>query len=187
MLYKMITTARDRWYQSPECTANSVIEYIASKGQMRDAQVDAIKTYLYLKIACANRPLADLFISGTFNSLSIDDLEVSAHTRDFLNVNPAAAALYEYVTYANDKGDMVSEKTAKVIVKQPETIDYEQVFRDIFYGVSYPDYLFSLPMGERVIIVTGCINALISRITGTFIKNNSYYFQMAVCWRSTSP
>lgn len=147
MLYKMIATARDRWYQSPECTVNSVIEYIASKGQMRDAQVDAIKTYLYLKIACANRPLADLFISGTFNSLSIDDLEVSAHTRDFLNVNPAAAALYEYVTYANDKGDMVSEKTAKVIVKQPETIDYEQVFRDIFYGVSYPDYLFSLPMG----------------------------------------
>lgn len=25
--------------------------------------------------------------------------------------------------------------------------------------------------GERVIIVTGCINALISRVSGTFIKN----------------
>jgi len=27
--------------------------------------------------------------------------------------------------------------------------------------------------GERVIIVTGCINALVSRISGTLIKNNS--------------
>jgi hypothetical protein len=29
------------------------------------------------------------------------------------------------------------------------------------------------PPGERVIIVTGCINTLISRVSGTFIKNNS--------------
>lgn len=27
--------------------------------------------------------------------------------------------------------------------------------------------------GERVIIVTGCINALVSRVSGTFIKNKS--------------
>ncbi|SDL42687.1 hypothetical protein SAMN05216497_1331, partial [Clostridium cochlearium] len=27
--------------------------------------------------------------------------------------------------------------------------------------------------GERVIIVIGCINTLISRVSGTFIKNNS--------------
>jgi hypothetical protein len=27
--------------------------------------------------------------------------------------------------------------------------------------------------GERVIIVTGCINALVSRVSETFIKNNS--------------
>ena len=28
-------------------------------------------------------------------------------------------------------------------------------------------------IGERVIIVTGCINALVSRVSETFIKNNS--------------
>lgn len=27
--------------------------------------------------------------------------------------------------------------------------------------------------GDRVIIVTGCINALVSRVSETFIKNNS--------------
>ena len=33
--------------------------------------------------------------------------------------------------------------------------------------------LLVMATGERVIIVTGCINALVSRVSGTFIKNNS--------------
>lgn len=32
---------------------------------------------------------------------------------------------------------------------------------------------FGYAAGERVIIVTGCINALVSRVSGTLIKNNS--------------
>ena len=34
------------------------------RGKMRDAQVDAIKTYLYLKIECQDQPLAELFKQG---------------------------------------------------------------------------------------------------------------------------
>ena len=33
--------------------------------------------------------------------------------------------------------------------------------------------LVKMPTGERVIIVTGCINALISRVSEAFIKNKS--------------
>ena len=64
MFYKMIERARDRWYASPECAIGSVIDYIAKTGQMRDAQIDAIKTYLYLKIGCECRPLEQLFLTG---------------------------------------------------------------------------------------------------------------------------
>ena len=67
MFYKMIERARDRWYASPDCRIGSVIDYIVNAGQMRDAQIDAIKTYLYLKIGCECRPLKQLFASGTFN------------------------------------------------------------------------------------------------------------------------
>ena len=35
------------------------------------------------------------------------------------------------------------------------------------------DFDVEMETGERVIIVTGCINALVSRVSGTFIKNNS--------------
>ena len=35
------------------------------------------------------------------------------------------------------------------------------------------DLLGCAQTGARVIIVTGCINVLVSRVSGTFIKNNS--------------
>lgn len=55
-----IENARDRWYASAECAIKSMTDYIESKGMLRDAQINAIKTYLFLKISCESRPLADL-------------------------------------------------------------------------------------------------------------------------------
>ena len=68
MFYQMITNARNRWFASSECTAQGIIAYIEKANQMRDAQIDAIKTYLYLKIACGCAPLAKLFCQGAFNT-----------------------------------------------------------------------------------------------------------------------
>lgn len=58
--------------------SRAVIDYIVKTGQMRDAQVEAIKTYLFLKISCGCKPLAELFREGAFNTLDLDDSEVSA-------------------------------------------------------------------------------------------------------------
>ena len=92
MFYKMINTARDRWYNSENCTVSNLIEYITQKGQMRDAQIEAIKTYLYLKIGCDNKPLEYLFKNGAFNNLNLNEIELSGTTRNFLENEPAAAA-----------------------------------------------------------------------------------------------
>ena len=147
MFYRMIANARDRWFSSSACTAREIIKYIGQAGQMRDAQVDAIKTYLFLKIACGCAPLSQLFCQGAFNTLDLEQAEISSNTRDFLTAHPAAAALFEYARLKNDSGEQVSEKLEKQIRKGPESIDYETFFREAFYGVSYTDYLFSLPMG----------------------------------------
>ena len=147
MFYKMIERARDRWYASPECTVADLIKYMIQQGYLRDAQIEAIKTYLYLKIACNCQPLKKLFCQGTFNTLDLDDLEISKSTREFLKSKKAAAALLEYALLTNEAGDQVSPRVEQQIKKNPESIDYEQVFTDAFYGVSYTDYLFSLPMG----------------------------------------
>lgn len=147
MFYKMIEAKRNEWLASDKCTVKGDIAYIEKTGQMRDAQIEAIKTYLFLKIACGCKPLADLFRQGAFNTLSLDEIEVSARVRDCLVSNPAAAALFEYACLKNDAGEQVSPKLEQQIRKDPESIDYSMFFRKAFYGLSYTDYLFSLPMG----------------------------------------
>ena len=108
MFYKMIEAKRNEWLASETCTVKAVIDYIVKTGQMRDAQVEAIKTYLFLKIACGCKPLAELFCEGAFNTLDLDDSEVSHSTREYLKVNKAAAALFEYACLTNDAGEQVS-------------------------------------------------------------------------------
>lgn len=49
MFYKMIEAKRNEWLASETCTVKAVIDYIVKTGQMRDAQVEAIKTYLFSK------------------------------------------------------------------------------------------------------------------------------------------
>lgn len=104
MFYKMIENKRNQWLSSAECTITSLIDYIVKTGQMRDAQIEAIKTYLFLKIACGSKSLATLFRNGAFNSLDLSEIELSQSTREYLLVHPAAAALFEYACMKNDSG-----------------------------------------------------------------------------------
>ncbi len=147
MFYKMIENKCSEWYNSNDCTVRSLIEYIEKTGQMRDAQIEAIKVYLFLKIRCECKPLEFLFKHGFFNSVNLNDIELLSSTRDYLNTNPAAAALFEYACLKNDNGDQVSKSLEKQIRNDPKSIDYNSFFKSVFYGVSYTDYLFSLPMG----------------------------------------
>ncbi len=147
MFYRMIENKCNQWYQSDACTVKSLIEYIEKTGQMRDAQIDAIKTYLFLKIACACKPLDVLFRKGMFNSIDLNEIELSKTAREYLMGNNAAAALLEFASLKNDKNEQVSVALEKAIKSNPDSIDYDKFFKDAFYGVSYTDYLFSLPMG----------------------------------------
>ena len=143
----MIENKCTQWYESEQCTVKNLIEYIDKTGQMRDVQIEAIKVYLFLKITCECKPLTQLFRQGFFNSIDLNEIELSKSTHEYLFQNPAAAALFEYACLTNDKGEQVSEKLEKQIKKDPTGIDYNEFFRNAFYGVSYTDYLFSLPMG----------------------------------------
>lgn len=147
MFYKMIENKCNEWYSSERCTVRNLIEYIEKTGQMRDAQIEAIKVYLFLKIGCECKPLEFLFRYGCFNSINLNDIELSTATREYLEENQAATALFEYSRLTNDKGEQVSEKLEKQIKKDPSSINYDDFFCKAFYGVSYTDYLFSLPMG----------------------------------------
>lgn len=147
MFYKIIEKKRDEWLSSPSCVITDLISYIEHQHKMRDAQIESIKTYLFLKIECQNRPLWELFASGKLNSTNIDDLEVNKATREILASNPAALALWEYASISDENGNVNSPKILAAIKKAPDSIDYVSVIKDLFSNVGYPDYLFSIPMG----------------------------------------
>ncbi len=156
MFYSLIKKKRDRWYNSSECTVKELIEYMTNANKLRDVQIDAIKTYLFLKIKCNNKPLWELFYEGVFNTLDVSSLEIAQASRDYFVENPCALALYQYATTKNDKGEQVSIKLEKEIKQHFDRINYKQVFQDIFYGVNYTDYLFSLPMGAGKTYLMAC-------------------------------
>lgn len=147
MFYSLIESKRNAWYASENCTVAELVSYIEKRGLMRTPQVEAIKTYLFLKIACQNKPLYQLFTEGFFNTLDIDSLEITATARKHFEQNPAALALFEYSQQRNREGKPIAPELEKALKSDPSKINCEQAFRDIFYGVDYADYLFSLPMG----------------------------------------
>lgn len=147
MFYQLIEKKRNEWINSPECTIRELLQYISKKGKMRDAQFEAIKTYLFLKIACGNQPLWKLFVNGVFNSLDLNSMALTVEAREVLTVNKAAVALLEYALLKDKNGKQLAPALEKFIKEHASEIDYEEAFKKIFYEVNYTDYLFSLPMG----------------------------------------
>lgn len=150
MFFNIITQKRDQWLSHQDCPVLPLIAYIEQRGKMRDAQVDAIKTYLYLKIECRNLPLAELFKQGKFNTLTLEDIDnmpLSAAARRVFKESPAAVALYEFASLKDSKGKFLADDLRKAVMTEPQNIDFDGIFNRIFYGVNYPDYVFSLPMG----------------------------------------
>lgn len=146
MFHQMITKQRDAWLASSACTATELLRYMEGRGFLRDAQLEAIKTYLFLKIGCGSRPLWQLFTSGAFTSLDVDELELRDSVRQQLRADAAALALYEYALQRDDRGEQAAPGVEKLLRGGAPDMDFSQVFRD-FFRVPYPDYLFSLPMG----------------------------------------
>lgn len=148
MFYKLIEKKRDEWLSSPNCKVKDFIDYIVNKGEMRDAQIESIRTYLYLKIACGNKPLWKLFAEGVFNDpdYKLNPAEYGSKTYQTIMNNAGAMALMQYAQ-PDPKSAPVLPKLKELLRIKAEDIDYEAVFKSIFYDEDYTDYVFSLPMG----------------------------------------
>lgn len=142
MFYKIIQNKVDKWYQSDECKIKNIINYIINQGNLRDAQIEAIKLYLFFKIYCKNKSLVELFCKGYFlENIDLDDL-VSKNLGIFLKENSAARQLYE-LTLTDKNYDNLK----KIIEKNYKEIDFEEVFYIFFNNIPYTNYIYSLPMG----------------------------------------
>jgi hypothetical protein len=147
MLHYIIQHKKNEWLQSDDCTIRDLIKYIRDKGHLRDTQIEAIETYLFLKIQWQNKPLWQLFSEGFFtNGTDLAKLDINQIAREYLTQNKNAFALFDFARQKNGNGTYIPE-LEKLIKANPASLDYDTIIKSIFYNVNYADYLMSLPMG----------------------------------------
>ena len=148
MIYKQIEILKNEWLKSTGCTILPLIEYIRRKGEFRDVQINAVETYLFLKLNCGNRPLFSLFADELFSPReNLAELNINQKTRKIFESDKSARSLYEFSRMKNGNGTSLFPELEKYILENSSKIDFEGIIRKIFYSVDYPDYIFSLPMG----------------------------------------
>lgn len=149
MLNKIIEHKKRDWLQSVDCPVKDLVNYMVSNGKLRDTQIEAIETYLFLKIEGQNKPLWKLFSEGLFIDNTINLAHYNLHYPEAVNyiaTNKEAYALFSFASEKQEKGILLPE-LADIVLKEPTSLDYQQIIKNIFYNVSYADYLMSLPMG----------------------------------------
>ena len=91
MLNELITRKKNQWLRSDTCPINALSSYIRKQGHLREPQVEAIETYLYLKIEGGNKPLWE---PENFFTDNIDlNQNINQETRRFLQKNTSARLL----------------------------------------------------------------------------------------------
>ena len=149
MLNTLIAQKAERWFQQPDCPVHQIVDYIETAGYLRDAQIEAIKTYLFLKIEGANRPLWELFCDGFFvQGEDLSRLHISEAARTLFESDKAARSLFEFSRRKANGGPKTMLPELEAYLRDHAAdVDCNGVIQQLFYGVEYPDYLFSLPMG----------------------------------------
>jgi len=147
MLNKIIEHKKKEWLEFVDCSVRDLLDYMVSRNKLRDTQIEAIGTYLFLKIQGQNKPLWQLFSEGFFtNGTDLTKQNINQEAREFLQNNVEAHALYEFSRQKNGNSTLLP-KLEQLIIDKPLELDYQQIIKNIFYNVSYADYLMSLPMG----------------------------------------
>jgi type III restriction enzyme len=159
VLQNIITYKKNQWLNSADCSVKQLVDYIRSTGRLRKTQAEAIEQYLFLKIKGENKPLWQLFSEGFFiNGGDLSALNINQKARDFLGKNISALALFEF-SRMKKNGSILLPDLENLIIEKADKLDYEKIIKEIFYSVSYADYLFSLPMGagKTYLMLLSCI------------------------------
>lgn len=148
MLQTLVRQRVQEWISRDDCPVSALLQYLRAQGKLRPPQIEAIETWLFLKIVGNCRPLADLVASGTFtDNVDLDAMALPMAARDYLRDRPEAQALLALALSHDPKGQPQMPQLATRLRSQPERVDAKATIQALFGNVDYADYLFSLPMG----------------------------------------
>src|SRR5208337_5375989 len=96
MLNNLIFIKAKEWIASDACTVKPLFEHINRNGNLREAQIQALLVYLFLKIEGGNKPLSTLFSENFFGQDDdLSNLNINQHVRNVLESNHTAKALFD--------------------------------------------------------------------------------------------
>lgn len=141
-LFNLLYDIATDWIEEEKTTKGSIIgnliKTIERKGKLRDAQIEAVKIYLWLKEKGNAQKLSDLIKNGEV--FINDKLIFYKGDNDYIQ-KPAKRYLNRYL---QDTGVKDLDSYLRINVDDDA---YTKLLEDLFEDFEYPNYLFSLPMG----------------------------------------
>ncbi|TAG33222.1 MAG: hypothetical protein EAZ34_08020 [Polaromonas sp.] len=144
MIEPLIAAQARAWLAKPGCAARPLLAYMRSTGKLRDVQVAALQTYLFLLLEGQNQSLPQLWQQGTFVKPARHDgprSRMPQIARDTFAHNPAAHTWYQLL-------QAQQPAVASWLEENADQPDYAALTQQLFYGWQNTDYVFSLPMGS---------------------------------------
>lgn len=144
MIEPLIGAQVKHWLASPNCPAAPLLAYMRTAGKLRDVQIAALQTYLYLLLEGKNQSLTQLWMQGAFTKTASYDgprSRMPQLARDVFSLQPAAHTWYQLCKTQQPQ-------LATWLEDNPDQPDYLALTHELFYGWQNTDYVFSLPMGS---------------------------------------
>ena len=142
-IFNILYDKAAKWIEEEANTKGSIvgnmIKHMTKKGKMREAQIQAIIIYLWLKEIGKNKKLSQLIKDGDF----FDEYSSLFYPGDenFLS-NPTKRFINRYLEDAK-----IKNKDSYLGINASQDV-YEDFIDNLFEDFNYPNFLFSLPMGS---------------------------------------
>lgn len=160
MFYKLLKNKVDIWASSTDCNVKNIFDYIVSNGKLRDAQIESIKTYLYLKIVLKNASIKEIIKDGNLNYEDYAEESLTQKQREYFEDDNIASCFYNYAKHLslsnNDKDKKQGDNLWTFLKENYEKINFDEVLDKLFSNYTYSEYIYSLPMGAGKTYLMAC-------------------------------
>jgi superfamily II DNA or RNA helicase len=152
-IFNLIENKASNWVSQEKNKSQSVIgnliKYIEKANKLREPQRQAIEVYLWLKFVSDNKKVSDIIRDGLLYNEETAKNYGNFHTfgsdftTQFLN------------QFFQDNG---VKNLHKQLVNDPksEKTNWDNVLEELLHNYTYPNYLFSLPMGAGKTYLMAC-------------------------------
>ena len=170
-IFNLIENKASNWINQEKTKSQSVvgslIKYIEKQNKLREPQRQAVEVYLWLKFVGDNRKVSDIIRAGL-----LYDEETAKGYDNFQNFegNYTTQFLNQFF---QENG---IENLHKKLVNDPkgQKIKWDDVLEELLHNYSYPNFLFSLPMGAGKTYLMACFIYLDLYLASLYKKDKRF-------------